>query len=182
MRRLIFVFCFLSVALLSLHSTALAQRGQGSGQGQSTAKPPAANPAKPPTSSAKPPDAGPEKAQSGTQGSKGQAQKAEKAAKGATEALHKNPRLAESMSELLPGQDLDAASSGFRNLGQFVAAAQASKNTGVPFNELKTRMVDRDMSLGQALKDARPALDGPAEAQKAEKAARDRVSKAEQGR
>lgn len=172
MRRLTFVCCFVAVALLAVNSAALAQRGQGGGQGQgqAPAKPPASSPAKP----------SPE-----TPGPKGEATRAgrdQAKERGATEALRKSPRLAESMNDLLPGQDLDAASSGFRNLGQFVAAAQVSKNTGIPFNDLKTRIVDRGMNLGEAIKDARPELDAPAEARKAETAARERVSKAERGR
>jgi hypothetical protein len=173
MRRLTSVGCLVAVALLAVNSAAFAQRGQGGGQGregQSPDRPPTASPAKP---------------SPGTPGSKGEAAQAGRGQsneRGATEALRKNPRWAESIRDLLPGQDLEVASSGFRNFGQFVAAAQVSKNTGIPFNDLKTRMVDRGMDLGQAIKDARPALDAPGEARKAETAARDRVSKAERGR
>jgi hypothetical protein len=184
MRKLTFVCCFVVAALLSVDSPAFAHgqgggqgggRGQGGGQEQAPAKPPVSSPAP----------------SSGTQGSKGEPSKAgrdqakdrEQAKEhGATEALHKSPGLTKSMGDLLPGQDLDAASSGFRNLGQFVATAEVSKNTGIPFNELKTRVVDRKMNLGQAIKDARPELDASAEARKAETAARDRVSKAERVR
>lgn len=48
------------------------------------------------------------------------------------------------------------ASAGFRNLGQFVAAVNVSNNLGIPFSQLKTRMVDQGMSLGQAIQDTRP--------------------------
>ena len=51
---------------------------------------------------------------------------------------------------------LTLAASGFRNLGQFVAAVNMSNNLGIPFAQLKTRMVDQGMSLGQAIQDARP--------------------------
>jgi len=178
MRSLMLICCFAAAAFLAVDSAALTQRGQGGGQGQAPAKSPASSPAKPPASS-------PAKPSSGTPGSKGEAARAERdeaKERGATEALRRNPRLAESMNDLLPGQNLETASSGFRNLGQFVAAAQVSKNTGVPFNDLKTRMVDRGMNLGQAIKDARPELDAPAEARKAETAARERMAKAERGR
>ena len=53
------------------------------------------------------------------------------------------------------------ASSGFRNLGQFVAAVNVSNNLGIPFAQLKTRMVDQGMSLGQAIQDARPKTTDP---------------------
>jgi len=173
MRRLTLVGCLVAGALLVVNSAALAQRGQGGGQGregQPPARPPVASPANP---------------SPGTTGPKGEATQAGRGQsneRGATEALRRNPRLAESIRDLLPGQDLEAASNGFRNFGQFVAAAQVSKNTGIPFNDLKTRMVDRGMNLGEAIKDARPELDAPAEARRAETTARDRVSKAERGR
>jgi hypothetical protein len=59
-------------------------------------------------------------------------------------------------SRLPVGTDLTAAAAGFRNLGQFVAAVNVSNNLGIPFLELKTRMVDQGMSLGQAIQDTRP--------------------------
>lgn len=71
--------------------------------------------------------------------------------------LQKNTNLASKLQSRLPlGTNLTLAASGFRNLGQFVAAVNVSKNLGIPFAELKTRMVDQGMSLGQAIQDARP--------------------------
>ena len=71
--------------------------------------------------------------------------------------LQKNTNLASKLqSRLPPGTNLTLAASGFRNLGQFVAAVNVSNNLGIPFAELKTRMVDQGMSLGQAIQDARP--------------------------
>jgi hypothetical protein len=72
--------------------------------------------------------------------------------------LQRNTNLASKLQSRLPaGTNLMLASEGFRNLGQFVAAVNVSNNLGIPFAELKTRMVDRGMSLGQAIQDARPA-------------------------
>lgn len=72
--------------------------------------------------------------------------------------LQRNTNLASKLQSRLPaGTNLMLASEGFRNLGQFVAAVNVSNNLGIPFVELKTRMVDRGMSLGQAIQDARPA-------------------------
>lgn len=72
--------------------------------------------------------------------------------------LLKNTNLASKLQSRLPaGTDLKTAASGFRNLGQFVAAVNVSNNLGIPFAQLKTRMVDQGMSLGQAIQDARPA-------------------------
>ena len=71
--------------------------------------------------------------------------------------LQRNTNLATKLQSRLPiGTDLMAASAGFRNLGQFVAAVNVSNNLGIPFSELKTRMVTNGMSLGQAIQDVRP--------------------------
>lgn len=71
--------------------------------------------------------------------------------------LQKNTNLASKLQSRLPaGTNLTLAASGFRNLGQFVAAVNVSNNLGIPFAELKTRMVDQGMSLGRAIQDARP--------------------------
>lgn len=71
--------------------------------------------------------------------------------------LQRNTNLASKLQSRLPaGTDLMAASAGFRNLGQFVAAVNVSNNLGIPFSQLKTRMVTEGMSLGQAIQDTRP--------------------------
>jgi hypothetical protein len=71
--------------------------------------------------------------------------------------LQKNTNLASKLQSRLPaGTNLTLAAADFRNLGQFVAAVNVSNNLGIPFTELKTRMVDQGMSLGQAIQDARP--------------------------
>ena len=71
--------------------------------------------------------------------------------------LQRNTNLANKLQSRLPaGTNLMLASAGFRNLGQFVAAVNVSNNLGIPFSQLKTRMVDQGMSLGQAIQDTRP--------------------------
>jgi hypothetical protein len=71
--------------------------------------------------------------------------------------LQKNTNLASKLQSRLPLRtNLTLAASGFRNLGQFVAAVNVSNNLGISFAELKTRMVDQGMSLGQAIQDVRP--------------------------
>ena len=71
--------------------------------------------------------------------------------------LQRNTNLASKLQSRLPaGTNLTLAAAGFRNLGQFVAAVNVSNNLGIPFAQLKTRMVDQGMSLGQAIQDARP--------------------------
>lgn len=74
--------------------------------------------------------------------------------------LQKNTNLASKLEGRLPkGTDLLAAAEGFRNLGQFVAAVNVSNNLGIPFVDLKTRMVDDGMSLGQAIQAERQDVD-----------------------
>jgi len=165
MRRLLVSWCVLSAAMMITGGTAEAQRGQGRGQGQPQPRveAPAGRPERP---APRQPRASEERVRP----ERGQ---------GASEALRRNPRLAESVRDLLPGQDLDTAASGFRNAGQFIAAAHVAHNLGIPFSQLKSRMVDRDMSLGEAIKDLRPDADARGEARKAEAAARERMSRAE---
>jgi hypothetical protein len=80
-------------------------------------------------------------------------------------ALPKNPKLVERLRILLKNNpDMNEAASGFRNQGQFVAAVHASANHGLSFTELKKRMVEKNMSLGQAMKDMRTNIDGDAAA------------------
>jgi hypothetical protein len=83
--------------------------------------------------------------------------------------LQKNTKLAAKLDGRLPaGTDVIAAASGFRNLGQFVAAVNVSNNLGIPFAQLKSRMVDDGMSLGRAIQDLRPLVDSTAEVRRAE--------------
>jgi hypothetical protein len=84
--------------------------------------------------------------------------------------LQKNTNLADKLRSRLPeGTDLMTASEGFKNLGQFVAAVNVSANhPDVTFTELKTRMVDEGMSLGQALQDVKKTADVTGEVTKAE--------------
>ena len=83
------------------------------------------------------------------------------------ELLQQNARLSENLSKLLPaGTDLQAAA-GFRNLGEFVAAAHVSHNLGIPFADLKADMMSGD-SLGQAIRKLRPEADSQVETRRAQ--------------
>ena len=74
--------------------------------------------------------------------------------------LQKNTSLASKLEGRLPtGTNLMDAAEGFRNLGQFVAAVNVSNNLGISFTELKSRMVDDGMSLGQAIQAERRDVD-----------------------
>jgi hypothetical protein len=75
------------------------------------------------------------------------------------------------LAGLLPaGTDLQAAAQGFKNYGQFVAAAHVSHNLGIPFSDLKTKMLD-GASLGSAIKALKPTADSEMEAKKAQRQA-----------
>jgi hypothetical protein len=66
--------------------------------------------------------------------------------------LQRNTNLASKLQSRLPaGTDLNTAAAGFKNLGQFVAAVNVSKNLGLDFPTLKTAMVTDGKSLGQAI-------------------------------
>jgi hypothetical protein len=68
------------------------------------------------------------------------------------------------------GTDLVGASQGFKNLGQFVAAAHvADHNPNFTFDELRAKMLDGDgMTLGAAIHALDPSADAAMEAQTAE--------------
>lgn len=74
--------------------------------------------------------------------------------------LAENPKLSSRLQGLLPpGTNVPEAATGFKNLGQFVAAAHVSRNLNIPFDQLKARMVGPDaQSLGKAIQDLRPDL------------------------
>src|SRR5215469_11922345 len=56
--------------------------------------------------------------------------------------LSHNTQLSDKLKSLLPpGTDLQAAADGFKNLGQFVAAVHVSHNLGIPFDQLKAKMI-----------------------------------------
>jgi len=91
--------------------------------------------------------------------------------------LQQNTRLADNVAKLLPaGTDLQAAASGFKNLGEFVAAAHVSNNLGIPFADLKTKMMAGD-SLGDAIHALRPEADAQVEARKARSRAENDMAK-----
>jgi hypothetical protein len=94
--------------------------------------------------------------------------------------LARNTQLSSRLQGLLPvGTDISQASSGFKNLGQFVAAAHVSRNLNIPFDQLKAKMTG--MSLGKAIHELNPDVDAKAEAKKAEQQAKQDIqaSKAE---
>jgi hypothetical protein len=73
---------------------------------------------------------------------------------------------------MLPaGTDMNAAANGFKNQGQFIAAVHASTNLGLSFDQIKTKMVDEQLSLGRTIQALRPAASGIIEASRAQQQA-----------
>jgi hypothetical protein len=103
------------------------------------------------------------------------------------ELLTQNTQLSSKLGALLPaGTNLQTAASGFRNLGQFVAAVHVSHNLGIPFDQLKcTELATADACpgiivpakgshLGQAIQTLKPSMsatESKAAAKQAEKEA-----------
>jgi hypothetical protein len=167
---LISVFAF----VLFLSTGAFAQ-GKGGGHGQGH---------------------GPEVSHGGDHG-KAENQQAHEGHKDANfeQRIEQNPALKAKLQSMLPaGTDLKTAASGFRNQGQFIAALHVSKNLGIPFDQLKAKMLGTTaatgttattastapMSLGKAILALKPGMsakDAEAAADEAEKEAKLTVSK-----
>jgi len=101
--------------------------------------------------------------------------------------LSTKPNLLARVKGLLPaGTDLNAATAGFKNFGQFVAATNVSSHLGIDFAALKAKMTGIDMngvptgqptlSLGKAIQTLKPGVDGTAEAQRAESLASQQIA------
>src|SRR5215472_1208332 len=88
--------------------------------------------------------------------------------------LQDNTKLSSKLQSLLPaGTNLQQAAQGFKNLGQFVAAVHVSHNLGIPFDQLKAKMIGPPKeSLGQAIHALKPAASSKEEARKADKQAK----------
>lgn len=102
----------------------------------------------------------------------------------ASEMLSGKPKLTATLKGLLPeNTDMATVCDGFRNLGQCVAAVHVSHNLGMTFTDLKTKMLGTaatestpavaPMSLGKAIQAIDPHADATAEANKANKQAKD---------
>ena len=76
----------------------------------------------------------------------------------------------------LTGEEAQTACSGFKNLGQCVAAAHVAKNLDIPggFDALKARVTGTgSMSLGKAIEQLSPNANAKSETKKANKQADD---------
>lgn len=87
-----------------------------------------------------------------------------------SQKLSSSTKLASKLQSLLPpGTNLQTAASGFKNLGQFVAAVHVSHNLGIPFDQLKAKMQGPPTeSLGKAIHQLKPDADAKAQTKTAE--------------
>ncbi|HLW51344.1 MAG TPA: hypothetical protein VKW06_00750, partial [Candidatus Angelobacter sp.] len=83
--------------------------------------------------------------------------------------------LTANLQKLLPaGTSPQQACSGFKNLGECVAAIHVSHNLGIPFSDLQGKLIGSNSeSLGKAIHDLKPDVDANAEKKKAEHQAKD---------
>ncbi len=92
-----------------------------------------------------------------------------------SEVLSHNTAIAGKI-KTLTGQDAATACSGFKNLGQCVAAAHVAKNLDIPggFDALKAKMTGTGaVSLGKAIESLEPSANAKSESKKANKQASD---------
>jgi hypothetical protein len=84
--------------------------------------------------------------------------------------IERNEQLRTRVTPLLPaGTNLAEASSGFQSEGQFIAALHTSKNLGIPFSDLKSKMTGSNpMTLGEAIRSLKPTANASSEAAKSE--------------
>jgi hypothetical protein len=165
-RTLVFITAASAVILSLSAPPALAQGRSGGRANGPKSSPPvqAGKPAVPPGQAKTPPPSNPQAA-------------AGPKVKAAGPIVVK-PSLASNLQPLLPaGMTMEAASLGFKNLGQFVAAVHVSRNLDIPFSSLKTEMVTNNHSLGQSIQVLKPGTNGSVEATRAEKAAKADIDK-----
>ncbi len=95
-----------------------------------------------------------------------------------SQKLSTKPNLMSKVKTALPaGTNLNQATAGFKNFGQFMAAVNVSNNLNIPFADLKASMTGTTLaglptneptaSLGQSIKKLRPTVDADAEAARA---------------
>src|SRR5688500_9175070 len=147
------------VTIFALGTASITAQGRGNGQAKKTTSP---KPAKTEARAVKT-QARAAKAETRAAKAETRAARAEtKAARTQTKAAKTNANQeAQVLAKLPPGTNIQDASLGFKNRGQFIAAVNASKNHNIPFDELKARMTGipvgstvpatAPMSLGQAL-------------------------------
>jgi hypothetical protein len=92
-----------------------------------------------------------------------------------SDVLSHNPAIGGKIQKLT-GQDAATACSGFKNIGQCIAAAHVAKNLNIPggFDALKAKVTGSGaVNLGKAIAGFAPDADAKAEAKRANKQASD---------
>jgi hypothetical protein len=96
------------------------------------------------------------------------------------QTLQTNKSLVALLQSRLPaGTDVVQASMGFRNLTQFVSAVHACQNLSIPFDKMRTAMVDEKKSLSAAIRALKPTATATIEAQRADYEARGTIYQAQ---
>lgn len=85
--------------------------------------------------------------------------------------LSRNTQLSSNLDKLLPeGTTAQQACSGYKNLGQCVAAIHVANNLGIPFTDLKAKTTGSgSVSLGKAIHELKPDVNAKTEIKKAKK-------------
>jgi hypothetical protein len=99
-------------------------------------------------------------------------------AKTPDQLLSQNTKLSSKLQGLLPaGTNVQQAAQGFKNLGQFVAAVHVSHNLGIPFDQLKAKMIGPPTeSLGKAIHALKPDANSTQESKNATKQAKQDIN------
>jgi len=164
--------CKLFVAVLALSSFAFAQHGGGrpSGAGSGAGGMGMGSSTGHVSSMGSDMSAG-RGANGSTMGSNGSMASA--SGKSASDLLTQNTKLSSNLEKLLPqGMTAQDACSGFKNLGQCVAAIHVSHNLDIPFSDLKAKTTGSgSVSLGKAIETLKPGTNGKTESKKGQKQA-----------
>ena len=97
------------------------------------------------------------------------------------QTLQTNKTLTAQLQSRLPaGTDVVKASMGFRSLTQFVSAVHACQNLSIPFDKMRTAMVDEKKSLSAAIRALKPTASATIEAQRADYDARGTIFQTQQ--
>ena len=150
------LIAMLVVTIFALGTVSVTAQGRGNGQAKKTTSP------KPAKTEARAVKTQARAAKAETRAAKAETKAARTQTKAATKAAKTNPNQeAQVLAKLPAGTNIQDASQGFKNRGQFIAAVNASNNHSIPFDELKARMTGipvgstvpttAPMSLGQAL-------------------------------
>lgn len=94
--------------------------------------------------------------------------------------LAQNSNLSSQLEKLTGATDLSSLQSqaaGFKNLGQFVAAAHVAKNLDIPFSDLQKQLASNKGNLGKAIHTLKPDANSKKEIKQAKKQAKKDLKK-----